>query len=214
MISRALTNLGVQLFAVWLVWRSYRRCSFAPAQKYLTFWPRFWTGLVDSCVLWPLGFLNVLVLQSGSSPALAVVLDLLISLMGLFYVVWMHVRGGQTVGKMVCKVRVVNHSTEGPISWRQALLRECVPLLANLGVSVYMLYLTGSGAFTGAAMSHPGAAINWQVLGLLSATPTLWFLIEVVTMFSNPKCRALHDLIADTTVVRTHLAEEGVLATV
>ena len=207
MLTQELINFAVYLFITWLVWRSYRKSSFTIAQKYSTFWPRFWTGTVDLCVLWPLALLLSLTWLLKPLPVAAVAFSLLSNAIGLTYTVWMHAWRGQTVGKIVCRVRVVDNLTEGPITLRQALLRECVPLVANLGVLGYILYLEGSGSITHDASSHPERAINWRVLGPLMATPALWFLIEVITMFSNRKRRALHDLIADTTVVRTHLIE-------
>ena len=205
MISRELTNFGISFLVAWIVWRSYRKSVFSPGQKYSTFWPRFWTGLVDSCVLWPLGFIVSLLFLLQLPPLVADALSLLSNTLALTYTVWLHTRYGQTVGKMVCKVRVVDHLTEGGITARQALLRECVPVIANLGVMGYFLYLTGSGALSAETRLHPEKVIDWRILGPLAATPALWFLIEVFTIFSNAKRRALHDLIAGTTVVRTNL---------
>src|SRR5438128_11059650 len=53
-----LVNLGVTLVIALLVWRYYRNRTFPPSDRYSTFGPRFWTGSVDSCVLWPLGFIT------------------------------------------------------------------------------------------------------------------------------------------------------------
>ncbi len=207
MIGRELTNLGISLFVAWLVWRSYRKSSFSPARKYATFWPRFWTPFVDGCILWPVGFVTSLLLFWQSSPAFSVMLALFSNVVGITYAVWMHTRYGQTVGKMACRVRVVDHRTEGPLSVRQAAIRECVPLVSNLGMLGYGLYLVGSGSLTGDAWEHPDRVMNLRLVGALAAMPALWFLVEMITMFSNRKRRALHDLIAGTVVVRTHLDE-------
>lgn len=44
---------------------------------------------------------------------------------------------------------------------------------------------------------------------MLGALPCLiWYFLELVTMLTNRKRRALHDFIAGTVVVRTHLREE------
>ena len=162
---------------------------------------------MDDCVKWPLGFVVGMLLLWQSSPVFSTVLSLVSYAVGITYTVWMHARYGQTVGKMVCKVRVVNHLTEGPISVRQAVLRECIPHVANLGLWGYMLYLTGSGTLIGEKWEHPERVMNWQTFGVLAVIPALWFLAEVVTVFSNRKRRALHDLIAGTVVVRTQLGE-------
>ncbi len=205
MIGNQLTGLGTDLFVAWLVWLSYRKSRFAVDRKYSTFWPRFWTSSVDQCVLWPLGFVVSLLLLWNTSSAFSTVLSIVSNAVGVTYTVWMHARYGQTVGKMICKVRVVDYRTEGPITLRQAIVRECVPVVANLGMLGYILFLIGSGSLTGKEWNHPDRVMNLQVFGVVAAMPALWFLIEVVTMFSNRKRRSLHDLIAGTVVVRTHL---------
>src|SRR5882724_13507255 len=58
----------------------------------------------------------------------------------LVYTVVMHARYGQTVGKMVTKVRVVDLRTEGKISWSQAWLREGIPMLVSLGFLCYEIF--------------------------------------------------------------------------
>lgn len=198
-------NFLVSLIVVSIIWAWYRNSRHAPAQKYFTFWPRCWAGPVDGCVLLPCGFAFDLLLHRNSSPVLGLILGSVSNVVGVVYTVWLHARYGQTVGKMVCKVRVVDHLTEGPITWRQAILRECVPLLADVGTMGYLLYLSGSGALTGEAWKHPEQALDLPLFGLLSMAPFLWFVVEVVTMFSNDKRRALHDVIAGTVVVRTNV---------
>src|SRR5882724_7378384 len=75
----------------------------------------------------------------------AAILVVVESLTWLLYTVVMHARYGQTVGKMVTKVRVVDFRTEGSISWRQAWLREGIPMALSLGFLAYELFaiLTG-----------------------------------------------------------------------
>lgn len=57
----------------------------------------------------------------------------------------------------------------------------------------------------------PGDALNEQsqsteqAFWLLTALPGLWFIAEVLTMLTNDKRRALHDVIAGTVVIRTNV---------
>ena len=112
-----ITFVGWSLVAL-LVWNYYRHRTYGLADKYSTFDPRFWTGFVDSAVLWPVSFIVTVLLSLHIPRSVAALLVTGENLAWLFYTVVMHARYGQTVGKMATKVRVVDFRTEGPISFR------------------------------------------------------------------------------------------------
>lgn len=196
-------NLGIQLLIAVLVWRYYREKNFSIYQKYSTFGPRFWTGSVDTCVMWPVGFLAGILLALELPSAVGVVLVVAGNLAWLFYTVIMHAKYGQTYGKMICKVRVVDFGTERPISFRQALLREGIPIAVSLGIVSYEIYAIGAGELSGAAVAR-GEIVKNPAFWVLATLPGLWFFAEVLTMLTNDKRRALHDIIAGTVVIRTN----------
>jgi len=208
-ILRDLEGLGVWLFISLLVWRYYRRRAFPLIERYLTFGPRFWTGFVDGCVLWPIGFITSAVLLLNGPNALAASMIMLQGLAWEAYTVVMHARCGQTVGKMVTKVRVVDFRTEGRISLRQAWLREAVPMLLTLVLLGYEVLAILTGRIEARAIANGDAWLANKPLWLLNVLPGLWFLAEVLTMLTNEKRRALHDLIAGTVVVRTNVEQGG-----
>src|SRR5947209_20013826 len=107
-IVHQLTSLGVTLLIAWLVRRYYRHRTFARSERYSTFGPRFWTGSIDSCVLWPIGFVTSALLSLDIPRGVAALLIIVESLTWLVYTVVLHARYGQTFGKMVKKVRVVD----------------------------------------------------------------------------------------------------------
>jgi uncharacterized RDD family membrane protein YckC len=200
-----LVNLLVNLILAWLVWRYYTPRTFAVEKRYSTLGPRFWSGIVDSCVLWPIGFLCWLSLSHTVSPLVAAGIITVEALAWLVYTIVMHARFGQTVGKRVTKVRVVDFRTEGPISWWQACLRESIAAVLTLTLLGYEIFALLTGNAT-AQNFRSGALATWNPFGLLLWLPLLWFCAEVVTMITNEKRRALHDFIAGTVVVRTHAA--------
>lgn len=198
------------LFALWLLiavaaWSHYRSRSSTPEKRYSTFGPRFWASFVDSCVLWPVGFAAVILLTSDIPRSLAAVVLVAQSLIWLVYTVVMHARRGQTVGKMVTKVRVLNNRTEGGISWTQAWLREGIPALLSLGLVVWEAIHLLDGSWTYGTGADRGAVTDSTTFWLLTWLPAFWFLAEAVTMLTNKKRRALHDFIAGTVVVRTNI---------
>ncbi len=222
-LLRQLVNVGFTLCVGLLVWRYYRRRKYPLTKRYSTFGPRFWTGSVDACVLSPITFIATALLLLNipkiaaiatallllNIPKIAAALVVVLENLGwLIYTVVMHALHGQTVGKMVTKVRVVDFRTERSISWRQAWLREGIPIFLSLGILGYEVHSILTGRVSPSSLANGEELIGSKAFWLLSALPALWFLAEVVTMLTNEKRRALDDLIAGTVVVRTNI-EEG-----
>jgi uncharacterized RDD family membrane protein YckC len=201
-----LINLGVTLLIAMLVWKYYRRRTCLLTERYSTFSPRFWTGFVDSCVLWPITFITSGLLLLDVPGIVAAVLVIVESLTWLLYTVVMHARYGQTIGKMVTKVRVVDFRTEGKISWHQAWLREGIPMVLSLGCLAYQVNAILTGRVTPSAIAN-GDALNSGTFWIVMTLPLMWFVAEVLTMLTNEKRRALHDFIAGTIVIRTNALE-------
>ena len=202
-VASQFLNLGISLFIATFVWRYYRNLSLPQSFKYKTFAPRFWTGSIDGCVLWPIAFGTSILLTIRFSATITALLVIIQNLTWLIYTVYMHAKYGQTFGKMVCKVKVVDFKTEQTITVRQAILREAIPLVLNSILVGYQAFgiltsrITYEASFTG-QLSHD------KVFWTLSIVPLIWFIIEIFTMLSNKKRRALHDYIAGTVVIRTN----------
>jgi uncharacterized RDD family membrane protein YckC len=199
-----LINFGISAAIAAVIWNYYDERKFPVSLKYSTFWPRFWSPTVDGCVLFPLGFVSSYWAGSVESAQWATSLIVAQNLIRLVYTVWMHARYGQTVGKMVCGVRVIDFKSEGRISFLQAAIRESIPIGLNLILAGYATYkLFG---LRPAPHSDPQAV--FRELGpvfWLGSLSMIWFLLEIVTMLTNDKRRALHDYLAGTVVVRTNL---------
>ena len=94
-------------------------------EKYRTFVPRFGALILDTVLLLPLGIVEELDEKRRIFPKLQMVFSFdyrLFSLAFNLFVV-MHGLYGQTVGKMLMKVKVLTFS-ETPMKFRQAILRE------------------------------------------------------------------------------------------
>lgn len=172
------------LFLTYLVGRHYRRRSYPQRLRYRTTVPRFWAGLVDQAVLFP----SKILLGFGAawlSPYLLILLQIAID---TAYSIWLHARYGQTVGKWVCKIKIVDHLTGTPISLNQAILRDS-------GLLVGLLYAVA--VFKGDEFDPD------HLTGAAGTVAGVWFILEIITMLMNKKRRALHDFLAGTVVVRT-----------
>jgi uncharacterized RDD family membrane protein YckC len=198
--------LAVQLLPAVLVWQYYRKKNYSISQKYSTFGPRFWTGWVDGCVLWPISFVVSILIALELPSTIGAILFSTQYLACWFYTVIMHAKYGQTFGKMVCKIKVVDFGTEGAISIRQACLREGIPIAVSLGILGYQIYAISTGGLSLDAIAK-GQMPKDRAYLVLAKLPILWGVAEAVTMLSNKKRRALHDYIAGTVVVRTNATE-------
>ena len=117
------------------------------------------------------------------------------------YRILLHARYGQTLGKMVTHVKVLDVSEERIPTLRQALLRDAGYIVLNCASLTYLfiLVLSGRYALNAEMGGAPGIAV--------SLAGGAWFILELVTMVTSTKRRALHDYIAATVVV--HDAEQG-----
>jgi uncharacterized RDD family membrane protein YckC len=201
-VTAALWALGVELVIAAAVWVYYRRRTVARADRYVTFWPRFWAQSVDALVLCPLSLAAAIASSTVASNEVAVIIAGVQNVVWFGYTAILHGRFGQTVGKMVTKVRVVDAKTEEPITWRQAFLRESIPLAMALASVAWLLVAPPADLAAQDVAANavtPSSAAEW----LLSALPVLWFAAEVITMLTNVKRRALHDFVAGTVAMRT-----------
>lgn len=204
-----MTEMDSTLLVVCLVpslialWR-YENRTVSPEKRYLTFWPRFLAGWVDSLVLWPLCTFLYYILRLDVPIWLLVAVYPINNAISWGYTIFLHGRCGQTAGKMVTRVRIVDAKTYSAISFRHAFLRDCIPILFTIPFVVNGTYelvtlrmrneTWPSGEFSTAGAWAFGVVIAWYVA-------------ELITMLTNRRRRAIHDFVAGTVVVRTNLIE-------
>ena len=176
--------------------------------KYQTFWPRFWAGAVDGIVFYPLSLVNRLTFREGVPLWARAAWYVIASLSFIAYVVIMHARFGQTLGKMATGVRVLDLS-EAKLLPRQAFMREVVPLALVLVAlpSRLRLVLAGRNLYKPESIQGLGARF-WIAFWLVLAANFGWFVAELITMLTNVKRRAVHDFIARSVVVRNIKPQE------
>jgi len=107
------------------------------------------------------------------------------------YSIILHGSSGQTLGKMVMNVKIFDKDEKKIISYKQALLRDIIPLSIIMLVQILSFFsnIVGMSFIT---------YISTVLMFLLLS----WSLLEIVTMLFDSKKRALHDYIAGTVVLK------------
>lgn len=144
----------------------------------------------------PIDWLDDVVRASVQAPAVLIVWSILRCTAFWLYSVLLHARYGQTLGKMAVGVKVLDVNEQRAPTLRQAFLRDIGYIILNtlgLGYMIYLIVMNQS------SVDSHRLALPLQILG---GAAFGWFLLELISMLTNPKRRAVHDLIAGTVVVR------------
>ncbi len=169
-------------------------------KKYQTFWPRVGAGFIDAIIFYPFALIAKLVIYKSDSSFLVIFWDQFHAWAWIAYSVLMHGYKGQTLGKMVCKVRVLD-ITENQLSLRQAFMRDIVLIISNIIFSIYVFLNTSNyiSIITGKAKDLSVIPVWFWILAMAGL---IWTFLEVITMLTNKKRRAIHDFIAGSVVKR------------
>jgi uncharacterized RDD family membrane protein YckC len=165
--------------------------------KYKTFGPRFWAGFIDGLVFAPVSLFDNYLSAPARGPMILISWAIVSYSAYWLYSVILHARYGQTLGKRAMQVKVLDVSEERIPSLRQAFLGDVGYIainIASLGYFIYIVVVHKYVSGTEQVNSLPGMVLAFASIG--------WLLLEIVTMLTNSKRRAIHDLIAKTVVLK------------
>ena len=164
-------------------------------REYQTFRLRFLAGIVDAIVFSPIIIVLYWVIEQQFSAITNLIFWVFFSLSYYVYSVLMHGLFGQTLGKMLLKVKVFSSAGE-ELGIRRALLRDSVIITS----SVALLIIETPDILMGVSLEEAGT--NSEAYLLLTYADLIWFLAEFSTMLTNKRRRAVHDYIAGSVVKR------------
>ena len=162
--------------------------------KYETAKPRFLALFIDSLVFLPLTILSYAVGDSNLPLVIFYLWVLVVNLAYPFYTILMHARYGQTLGKMVAKVKVVDLN-DNPITIQHAVMRELPQIIFNSSLIFVSLPNTVQ------AQDASYFSIS-SVTSIIGFSVIFWSISDILVFLFNDKRRALHDFIAKTVVIR------------
>jgi uncharacterized RDD family membrane protein YckC len=165
-------------------------------ERYSTFGARFFAGLLDGLVFIPIFIIDRFIGSPDHGVAQFLAWSAFLYSSFWLYTVLFHWRTGQTLGKRAVGVKVLDVSETRLPTLQQALLRDIGYIVLNTFALAYLFYLVLNDRYSDLEFlnSTPSRIANWA--------GWCWFLLEIVTMLTNQKRRALHDFIARTVVVR------------
>ena len=166
-------------------------------RKYRTAWRRIAAGFLDAMLFFPVDYGHSWIFAHATSAVVRTAWYVLFQWGYIAYSVLCHGMWGQTLGKRAVGV-IVRDVTERPLSIRQAVLRDAVPI----ALSPLQFWDDLPDLLRGRDPLLPGGEIHAVAFGLLGWVSVLWFAAEVVTMLTNRKRRAVHDFIAGSVVLR------------
>jgi uncharacterized RDD family membrane protein YckC len=163
--------------------------------KYQTRRKRLWASIVDAIVFMPFLLIGSRIYGWTQNNTILIAWLLFTTFSPIAYNIILNYKYGQTIGKWVAGVKIVDVSEVKNISLRQAVIRISFLLgimLTGLFYYSYQAIRTGETEYL----------FNdyYTVFGNIPAF-TL-FLVEFVCLMTNPKRRAMHDFIAGSTVIR------------
>ena len=120
------------------------------------------------------------VLQSGISVALTIA----------YYVVFQYMNKGQSIGKKLLNIKIVDKDTKKPISILKGLLRSFIFLSILSGtLSIILLHILNKNSYF----------VSYSILISLEVIFTL---ISMMFVLYKKDSRALHDIMANTIVLK------------
>ena len=166
--------------------------------RYKTFGRRFCAGFIDGLILLPIGILAKYMWSHHAAvpTALFILWYIVHTAAYRLYDILLHGYYGQTIGKRIMGVIVINQDEKEPMTIAQAVRRDIYPvIMAIIGITIFVPRVLAGGYPTDPPTY---STMDW----IRSYSVWLWFLMEFVTMLFSKRRRALHDYIAGTVVVR------------
>jgi uncharacterized RDD family membrane protein YckC len=160
-------------------------------EKFQTLGRRAGALFLDSLVLLPVSWIvSPISLFFDSSPTALAVSSALVGVITVAYSIVLHALYGQTLGKKVARVKVVDTS-EKPINFGQSVLRSFPQLI----LAMFALSFSTADETAANSIDIFGTLIYWFFV--------IFFIVDIVICLVNEKRRALHDFMGGTIVVRT-----------
>jgi uncharacterized RDD family membrane protein YckC len=163
--------------------------------KYNTFWKRLVAALIDSLILLPLTLITAYA-EATENNFIFLFSISIFSVLNSAYFIFLHGKYGQTLGKRITGIQVLDKDEILFIGIKRAIIRESPGIITYMIVFIHLivsLLLTHQINLTKA---------KEESNDFISTSSFVWIFVELITMLLNHKRRALHDYLAGSIVIR------------
>ncbi|HYV91523.1 MAG TPA: RDD family protein [Chitinophagales bacterium] len=165
------------------------------AERYRTGLKRLQAAIVDGILFSPFLVVDRWIANSTVGDYVIIGWETFTIFIPIFYSIISHYKFGQTLGKWVAGVKVLDISETRNITLRQSFFRDGFYLLVELAGFFYYLTLVLLTGETGYLLINFNSFANTPFF--------IWTLFELITLLTNNKRRAIHDFLAKSVVIRT-----------
>jgi uncharacterized RDD family membrane protein YckC len=164
-------------------------------KKHQTAFKRLLAAIIDGVIFLPLLYIERFLNQVYSSTLTHFAWEAIHAFLPIVYSIILHYKSGQTIGKWVTGIRVLDLSETRKLTFLQSVLRDSFYLLMAIVAICYFAFKLSNTENTDMALSDYS---NFSSNALI-----IWTVLELLTMFTNLKKRTIHDYIAGSVVIRT-----------
>jgi uncharacterized RDD family membrane protein YckC len=162
--------------------------------KYETILDRFLAGIIDGVIFMPILLADYYMDIDFSDKYIFVLWVIASDLLQICYSVYFHATTGQTIGKKMLKIKVVDINEQNTIGFKRAFLRETPYLTIDLIAISYFIWYTHDLLTVSEETS-----IGYE--NLIGMMMLLYIAVAFITLIRNAKRRTVHDFLAGSVVV-------------
>ena len=164
-------------------------------QKYQTSFKRLGAAIVDGIVFMPLLLVEQWLFGKTNNSSVIISWTIFTTFLPLVYSIFAHYKYGQTIGKWVAGIEVLDISETKKLTLLQSIFRDSVYLAIEIVGLLFFAFLLFQIGTTEYILNDYKNFANQPIFW--------WTIIELVSMLTNAKRRAVHDFLAKSVVIRT-----------
>lgn len=161
--------------------------------KYHTGFRRLGAAIIDSIIFTPLLMLDLWILNQTDNVWIIFAWTAFNSALYYLYSIYFHYKFGRTIGKWVLRIKVLDVSENKLLTLKQSFLRDSLYIVIQIIGLLYFLFLVANTGDLDIIIMDYRNFIDYSFL--------CWMALELITMLTNEKRRAIHDRLAGSVVI-------------
>ena len=161
--------------------------------KYHTGFRRLGAAVIDSIIFTPLLMLDLWILNQTDNVWIVFTWTAFNSALYYLYSIYFHYKFGRTIGKWVMRIKMLDVSESKLLTLKQSFRRDSLYIAIQIIGLLYFLFLVAKTGDLDIIIMDYRNFIDYSFL--------CWMALELITMLTNEKRRAIHDWLAGSVVI-------------